>query len=122
MTLVSAATAMTIQAGTENSWSVADVPKFFPAVAELADRNGYIACVFGSVVKEGTGRDLDVMMLTRYKARTDYHIFLAEFGGALERRYPMPGDEQYEERVAKGNHSYEVRKDGRLYHFVFGRF
>jgi len=98
---------------TERRWFVEDVPACFAPIAELADKHGYVACLFGSVVKSGEGRDLDVMMVSRFRQSQDYHKFLAEFGGTVERTFQRP------ERL---NHSYEVSKDGRLYHFIFGRF
>jgi len=94
-------------------WTIEDVPACFARVAEIADRHGYIATLFGSTVKEGKGRDLDVMMVSRFGESQDWVHFLAEFGGVLKALY---------RRRDRSNHSYEIAREGKLYHFVFGRF
>lgn len=94
---------------------LAEVPAVFAEIGELADKHGYIACLFGSTVKRGDGRDLDVMMLSRFGERQCWREFLAAFGGTVVKQY-------HREPVERGNHSYEVERAGKLYHFVFGRF
>lgn len=94
-------------------WEIGEVPAAFASVSRLADECGFLAALFGSTVKQGRGRDLDVAMVSRFRERSDFRKFLDAFGGELVRRLEGPAE--------RGNHSYEVARDGRLYHFCFGR-
>jgi hypothetical protein len=98
---------------TTRCWSLAEVSDYFGPIAELADQCGYIASLFGSTVKNGIGRDLDILMVSRFKEEQNKSKFLAQFGGEVVKRT---------ERVDRGSLGLEIRKDGRLYDFRFGRF
>jgi hypothetical protein len=92
-------------------WTVAEVPEHFAPIAALASECGFIASIFGSVVKKGGGRDLDVLMKASIDTPRNERRFIADFGGVVRR------ERRNAERQIL---SYEVEKQGRLYHFVFG--
>jgi poly(3-hydroxybutyrate) depolymerase len=92
-------------------WLIAEVPEHFGAIATLASECGFVASIFGSVVKEGSGRDMDVLMKASVDTPRNERRFLAGFGGTIQRKR-----RNTETQIL----SYEVEKDGRLYHFVFG--
>lgn len=94
-------------------WHIGEVPAAFASLDTLARSLGFRACLFGSTLVAGEGRDLDVAMMRILGEDGDYHKFMAAFGGEVVKRFDNP---------ERGNHSYEVARDGKLYHFCFGRF
>jgi hypothetical protein len=114
MTVAMMAEAVTMIVGMtipDTDWSFADVPPLFERVWKLADDCGYLASLFGSVVKAGKGRDLDILLTPYANREQDKERFGHEFGGQVERKFIDP---------ERGKESYEVRRGGRIYHFVFG--
>jgi hypothetical protein len=94
-------------------WTVDEVPAAFAELDPLAQSFGFRACLFGSTMKSESGRDLDIAMMKIFGTEPDHRKFLAAFGGEVVKRFDNP---------ERGNHSYEVARDGKLYHFSFGRF
>lgn len=103
-------TARTTAANT--SWTIAEVIDVFPALRALALRHGYVVAICGSVLS-GVGRDLDLVLIPLADRTSDASGLAIEFGGQVVRRSV---DE------ARGVRSYEVEKDGHLYHWIFGKF
>jgi hypothetical protein len=107
---------MSIQHGSQagiDPWELLDVPAVFGPVADLAESCGYVAAVFGSVLKVGTGRDLDIMLKPIADREQNKGGFQSAFGGTVHRRFC---------NASTGRESYEVLRNGKLYHFVFGSF
>lgn len=92
-------------------WTFADVVERFEPVAQMAERHGLLASLFGSTLERGIGNDLDVLMTPRREKEQDDEGFLAEFGGVEIRRHL---------HEAKGISSIKIAKNGRYYDFVFG--
>lgn len=94
-------------------WELSEVPDRFEPVRLLADHHGYLAAIFGSVVRCGRGQDLDILMVRRFGKKANYQNFLVDFGGEIVRAHSGENCR---------NHSYEVVRGDRIYHFVFGQF
>lgn len=103
----------TTAAATATRWTLAEVQEAFAEISPLADQFGYAATLFGSTLKTGDGRDLDVVMISRFAEVQNWRKFLWSFGGVIARRF---------DREDRGGFSFEVERGGKLYHFIFGRF
>jgi len=99
------------QAGTR--WTLAEAVEEFPVLSELAERHGFRLSMFGSVLIQGEGRDLDLLLSPFGSEKQNEVRFLAEFGGILK------GSRL---NVAHGIKAFQVERGGRLYDFVFGGF
>jgi hypothetical protein len=92
-------------------WTFADVVGRFEPIAQMAERHGLLASLFGSTLERGIGNDLDVLMTARREMEPDREGFLAEFGGV---------EVNSKVNEAKGISCIKLAKDGRYYDFVFG--
>lgn len=94
-------------------WTLADAAARFPALSDLAERHGFRLSIFGSVLNEGRGRDVDLLLSPFGSTEQSEVGFLAEFGGVLKST-----------RLNRAHNvrAYQVEKAGRLYDFVFGGF
>lgn len=94
------------------AWRVEYLPGCFRQLDELAEAHGYLPAAFGSVLGNGEGNDLDVLMVARRGVTPDRAGFLAAFGGRTVSRADDP---------AKGIDSIKIEcTRGYLWHFIFG--
>lgn len=94
----------------ELDWTIEEAMVQFPSLSELAERHGYLLLMFGSVLKKGKGRDLD-LHLSPFGALAQSEVgFLTEFGGVLKQSTCRP---------ARNRKRFLMQRDGRLYDFNF---
>ncbi len=94
-------------------WTLTAAAEKFAAISELAEEHGFRLSMFGSVVTEGAGRDLDLLLSPFGGTKQSEVQFLARFGGILK------GTRM---NVAHNVRAFQVERNGRLYDFVFGGF
>jgi hypothetical protein len=94
-------------------WKAADAFDAFSALSQLAEEFGFRLSMFGSVLNDGEGADLDLLFSPFGDTEQREVQFLARFGGILK------GSRI---NAAHNVKAYQVEKDGRLYDFVFGGF
>ena len=94
-------------------WTLADAAAEFPALSELAKKHGFRLSMFGSVLNEGRGRDLDLLLSPFGSTGQSEVKFLAEFGGILKGA-----------RLNRAHNvrAFQVERADKLYDFVFGGF
>ena len=109
---------MEVQAATAGKteaieWTLADAIELYPALSALADDCGYCMAMLGSVLKNGRGRDLDLLMRPLHGRLQLRDAFLARFGGRLVKR-----------RLNKAHmiDGYKIELGGREFDFIFGEF
>jgi hypothetical protein len=85
----------------------------FAALSALAEDCGYRMAMLGSVLKHGSGADLDLLMRPLHGVEQRREAFLVRFGGKLVKK------RWNQERGIDGC---QVERGGRLYDFIFGEF
>lgn len=94
-------------------WTFSEAVAEFPSLSELAERHGFRISMFGSVLNEGRGRDLDLLFSPFGSTEQSEVKFLAEFGGILK---------GIRQNRAHNVRAFQVERDGKLYDFIFGGF
>lgn len=113
MAETTAAAVATAERTTATNWTAGDAIAAFPALSALAEECGYRLSMLGSVLEKGEGRDLD-LLLTPFGSLPNREVeFLKRFGGRLM---------DSRSNAAHNIKGFCVKKDGRLYDFIFGQF
>ena len=107
------AAAMTATTMATKRWDASAATAAIREVTPLARRFGFCASLFGSVACNGEGNDLDLLLWrVPHWAAADERGFLEAFGGETVAEH---------NRADRTTYSFEVARDGRLFHFVFQR-
>lgn len=101
------------ESSTATRWTLVDAAAEFPALSVMAERHGFRLSMFGSVLNEGRGRDLDLLLSPFGSTKQSEVQFLAEFGGVLK-----------SVRLNRSHNvrAFQVERGGKMYDLVFGGF
>lgn len=94
-------------------WTLAEAQSQFASLSALAEECGFRMALLGSVLKKGSGRDLDLLMRPLRGKPQRREAFLARFGGTMVKPRWNAG---------RGIDGCQVELGGKLYDFVFGEF
>ncbi|MDR3754295.1 MAG: hypothetical protein P4K78_10765 [Terracidiphilus sp.] len=96
------------------SWTIEDALPVFKEITAQAREYGFFPAIFGSVARTGAGRDLDLYMVhvPHWSAIPQCSKWLEDFGGTIM---------HVNQRPDRTTRSWEILREGRLYHFVFAK-